>query len=78
MGFKKGDRVYVSFDIEKTVVKDGNNYAVSDGVFQGNGTLDAVEDGYIRGRLDDGRTFSCNESDAVLIQPRSNIRGDHV
>ena len=61
MNINKGDRVQVNFIGDSSTEFSGIH-------FTGTGTIDLSEDGYIYGRLDDGRTFMCNESDCKLIK----------
>lgn len=65
--FNKGDRVYVKFAIDKFETIDGNSYRVNDGFFEGDGVIDRAEDGYLYGRLDDGRPFVCKLSDVTRL-----------
>ena len=61
MNINNGDRVQVSFISNSSTAYSGNH-------FFGTGTVDLAEDGYIFGRLDDGKTFMCQESDCRLIK----------
>jgi len=57
---KPGDRVYVDFISASSVETDGTR------IF-GNGTIDQVDqdnNGFLMGRLDNGRPFGCPASDA--------------
>ena len=63
----EGDRVYVKFAIDKFETIDGNSYRVNDGFFEGDGVIDRAEDGYLYGRLDDGRPFMCKPSDVTRL-----------
>ena len=65
--FNKGDRVYVKFAIDKFEIIDGNSYRVNGGFFEGDGVIDRAEDGYLYGRLDDGRPFMCKSSDVTCL-----------
>lgn len=58
--FKKGDRVHVDFVTESSTEFSGQ-------LFKGDGVIDRAEDGYLFGRLDNGSTFMCNDSDAVKL-----------
>lgn len=66
--FKKWDRVYVHFISESATEFSGR-------VFKGDGVIDRAEDGYLFGRLDDGRPFMCKQSDAIRL---ATIDDDHV
>ena len=57
--YSKGDRVYVKFAIDDFEIIGGNSYRKAVGVFEGEGTVDRAEDGYVFGRLDNGKTFLC-------------------
>lgn len=59
--FKKGDSAHIDFVSESATEFSGNR-------FTGDGVIDRAEDGYLFGRLDNGRTFMCMESDATPIQ----------
>jgi hypothetical protein len=58
---KKGDRVKVDFTNNPETIHAGLR-------FSGYGFLDRVEDRRVFGRLDDGRTFMCLESDVTLLE----------
>lgn len=57
---KKGDMVHVDF-----ISNSHTNFSGKQ--FKGVGFIDRSEDGYIIGRLINGTTFMCNESDAKKI-----------
>ena len=59
--FKKGDRVYVYFISESRTEFSGK-------LFKGDGVIDRAEDGYVFGRLSDGRPFMCKPSDVVKLE----------
>lgn len=61
---KKGSRVDVDFISESRTEFSGNR-------FTGRGTVDLFEDGYVIGRLDDGRCFACGEADVTLVAHES-------
>lgn len=64
---KKGDRVKVDFINNPETILAGFR-------FTGYGVLDLVEDGRVYGRLDDGQTFMCLESDVAKERPISRRR----
>ncbi|RSE33401.1 hypothetical protein [Acinetobacter junii] len=64
---KKGDRVKVDFINNPETIHAGIR-------FSGYGVLDLVEDGRVYGRLDDGQTFMCLESDVAKERPISRRR----
>lgn len=73
--YSKGDRVYVKFAIDDFEIIGGNSYRKAVGVFEGEGTVDRAEDGYVFGRLDNGKTFMCNDSDAKPIEVNAYCKG---
>lgn len=66
---KKGDRVKVDFTNNQETIHAGLR-------FTGYGVLDRVEDGRVFGRLDDGQTFMCFESDVDVLTGRNQEVGD--
>lgn len=66
---KKGDCVKVDFISESATIYSGKR-------FTGCGVVDRFEDGYVFGRLDDGRPFMCFEGDVEVLTDRYQEVGD--
>ena len=66
--YSKGDRVQVDFVSSSATEHDGNR-------FSGEGTVDRAEDGYVFGRLDNGKTFMCNDSDVKPVEVNAYCKG---
>jgi hypothetical protein len=64
---KKGDRVKVDFISESRTIYSGKR-------FTGYGVVDRFEDNRVFGRLEDGQTFMCFESDVSKERPISSKR----